>query len=195
MERDKWVVRRCVSATDIRTSDEVFFSATSFHSYTSHDANFADEQDDVDGSFRFWRTDSRHSLHFSATSDEFSCADAARACDPEWVEDARSRIRHAALEVVEAQQRYAEHNRRLNDMAGLATSCELSPRVVPSRAASSRPVRNAGSSAKSQASLDLHGRRTASRGCDVSKGRRVGARKGRGKLLGLVLGFLPWMRV
>ncbi|GJP38404.1 hypothetical protein CLOM_g22845 [Closterium sp. NIES-68] len=41
------------------------------------------------------------------------CADAALACDPGWVDNARCRIREAALELVEAQQRSAAHDEEL----------------------------------------------------------------------------------
>ncbi|GJP49528.1 hypothetical protein CLOM_g8728 [Closterium sp. NIES-68] len=43
-----------------------------------------------------------------------ACSDAARACDPDWVDDARSRIRRAALEVIEAHKKFQEHDRRVS---------------------------------------------------------------------------------
>ncbi|GJP43525.1 hypothetical protein CLOM_g2975 [Closterium sp. NIES-68] len=90
-------------------------------------ANLINDADDCDSDSEQYYN-SRFSLDSNSSdgsrhSSGASCWEAELACDPVWVDDARSRIRHAALAVVETQQAVAAANWKQRCFADFSDDC------------------------------------------------------------------------
>ncbi|CAI5481072.1 unnamed protein product [Closterium sp. Yama58-4] len=148
------------------------------------DANDADEYDS--DSDRYYTSrfslDSNSSDGSRVSSSGASCWEAELACDPVWVDDARSRIRNAALAVVETQQAVAAANWMNRTFEDFSHDCPAEADAVCGCPAAAQPCQHdelaASYRAKYEPAAKASKARRASFGSSAAESNRSHAKKG-----------------